>query len=468
MLSREMKGLPPEWLEEIINLSILRLVVVDTEGIIVYINSTYCDFLGTTMEQAIGKHVQEVIENTRMHIVVKTGQAEIEDLQPINGSVMVANRYPLVIDDEIVGALGTVIFPDPENVRDYNNKMQSLIEELNFYKDKIVKELTSKYGFHDLVGESPVFLSTKKFAERVAASNSSILITGESGTGKELFAHAIHQNSKRKKQPFVAINCASIPEDLFESELFGYEDGAFTGAKKGGKEGLLKVANNGSIFLDEIGDMPFSMQSKMLRAIQEKEIIPIGGNKTIPINLRILAATNQNLMKKVEEGTFRRDLYYRLNVIQIEIPPLRERKEDILPIASQLLRKIEKRFYKKGTMLSHEVEQRLLQHSWPGNVRELENVLERAINVLDGRQIELAHLPLYLSDLEEYTPKGRDYFSSTSSQTIKPLKETVEDAEIKAIRQALVLTKGNKQEAAKLLGIGKTSMYDKCKMYDIS
>lgn len=463
-----MKRLPVEWLEEIINLAILRLVVVDKDGIILYINPTYCDFLGTTMEQAIGSHVQDVIENTRMHIVARTGQAEIEDLQPINGSVMVANRYPLVIDGELVGSLGTVIFPDPENVHDYNNKMQSLIEELNFYKTKAEEELTSKYRFQDLVGESPAFLSTKKFAERVAASNSSILITGESGTGKELFAHAIHQQSTRNNYPFVAINCASIPEDLFESELFGYEDGAFTGAKKGGKEGLLKVANNGSVFLDEIGDMPFSMQSKLLRAIQEKEIIPVGGHKTIPINLRVIAATNQDLMKKVEEGTFRRDLYYRLNVIHIEIPPLRERKEDILPISSKLLQKIEKRFYKKGIMLSHEVEKRLLQHSWPGNVRELENVLERAINVLDGRQIELAHLPLYLSDLEKYTPNGKDYFPSSPSQMVKPLKETVEDAEKRVIKQALVLTKGNKQEAAKLLGIGKTSMYDKCKIYGIS
>ncbi|MDQ0253501.1 transcriptional regulator with PAS, ATPase and Fis domain [Evansella vedderi] len=466
-----MKRLPFEWLEEIIRLSMERIVVVDRDGIIAYIDDAYCDFLGTSMDKAIGLPVQEVIENTRMHIVLETGQREIENLQPINGSVMIANRYPIIIDGELVGALGTVMFPDPDNLRLYKNKMNKLMEELNFYKNKSVNELKSKYTFNDLVGKSAEFTTVKILGERVAGSDSSILITGESGTGKELFAHAIHHSSLRSEYPFVPINCASIPESLFESELFGYADGAFTGAKKGGKEGLLKVANQGTVFLDEIGELSLTSQSKLLRVLQENEIQPVGGQKTEAVNLRIIAATNRNLAKMVKEGTFRQDLFYRLNVINIELPPLRKRKEDIEAISRSLLLKLERKFYRNGTDLTPEVIKALEAHNWPGNVRELENVLERAINVLDGNRIELIHLPLYITD-KEVKPQNTSYSGNEvtvnlSSSHFRPLKETIEEVEKKAIIQAMELTSGNKLEAAKLLGIGKTSFYDKCRYYGI-
>jgi transcriptional regulator with PAS, ATPase and Fis domain len=466
-----MEKIPHHWIEEIINLAGERIVVVDCEGIILYINSAYCEFLGTTIEKAMGKPVQDVIENSRMHIVAKTGQKELAALQPINGSDMIANRYPLIIDGELVGAVGTVMFRNPEDWLLYKNKIQHLVEEVNYYKTKAEKNSKSKYYFSNLIGNSSSFSAVKKLAERISGSQSAVLILGESGTGKELFASAIHNNSTRAAFPFVPINCASIPEHLLESELFGYDDGAFTGAKKGGKKGHFQLANRGTIFLDEIGDMPLAMQSKLLRVLQEREILPVGGQKSIAVDVRIIAATHRNLEKMVEEGTFRQDLYYRLNVIKIEIPPLRERNGDVELIANNLLEKLERKFYRKGIKLSAEVVERLNQHKWQGNIRELENVLERSINVLDGDTIEIAHLPLYLRDHESVTSlaesNGKESVNA-AEMPVQSLKETLAQVEKQAILHALSVTNGNKQEAAKLLEIGKTRFYEKCKIYNIN
>jgi transcriptional regulator with PAS, ATPase and Fis domain len=465
---------PFRWHEQIINLLAERIVIVDRDGIILYINEAYCEFIGTTVEKALGRHVKDIIENSRMHIVAKTGEKELAALQPINGSEMIANRYPLFESGEVVGALGTVMFRSPEEWRMYKSKIQQLVEELKYYQTKVQRDLRSKYSFHDLIGNSFAFLAAKKLAERISDSNSTVLLIGESGTGKELFAQAIHDNSGRCSSPFVAINCASIPEHLLESELYGYEDGAFTGAKKGGKMGQFENANGGTLFLDEIGDMPLSMQSKLLRVLQEKEVRRVGGQKSTPIDVRVIAATHRNLEKMVEEGEFRQDLYYRLNVIKIDIPPLRKRKEDIPLISISLLKKLEKRFFRKGIELSDEVLENLMEHKWPGNIRELENVLERCVNVLDGNTIQLVHLPLYLREQPERDeqnqaiPIDNDAASSISAPlSVKPLKETLAVAEKQAIQNALALTGGNKLEAANLLEISKTSFYEKCKLYDI-
>lgn len=472
MLNLGIDEIPFNWLEEIINLSAERIVVVDKDGVICYINEAYCEFLGTTLEKAIRRPVQEVIENTRMHIVAKTGQAEIAAVQQIKGSEMIANRFPLFVKGELVGAVGTVMFRNPEELHMYKSKMQHLIEEVKYYKTKIEKDATSKYSFGDLFGNSSAFVKVKALAERTSGSQSSVLLLGESGTGKELFAHAIHSQSMRSAFPFVAINCASIPEHLLESELFGYEEGAFTGAKKGGKQGQFQIANRGTIFLDEIGDMPLAMQSKLLRVLQEKEIHPVGGQKSIRVDVRIIAATHRDLEKMVDEGKFRQDLYYRLNVMKIEIPPLRERKGDIEIISMKLLEKLEGKFYRKGIRLSEEVIEKLQQHTWPGNIRELENVLERCLNVLNGYLIEVEHLPLYVRDQENEEEllidgESKGGLVDLPIIPVQPLKETLEKAEKQAIQNALIAANGNKQKAAKLLNIGKTRFYEKCKLYDI-
>ena len=475
-MSRAFDGVPISWHEQIINLLAERVVIIDDNGMILYINEGYCQFIGKTMEKAIGQPVQDVIENSRMHRVVKTGKAELAAVQKINGSEMIANRFPIFEDGKVVGVVGNVMFRNPEEWRMYRTKIQNLVEELNYYQAKAQRDLRSKYSFEDLMGSSPIFLEAKTLAQRVSGSNSSVLLIGESGTGKELFAHAIHHNSTRASAPFVAINCSSIPEHLLESELFGYEEGAFTGAKKGGKKGQFELASKGTLFLDEIGDMPLSMQSKLLRVLQEKEVVRVGGYKSISVDVRIIAATHRDLEKMVEKGEFRQDLYYRLNVIKIDIPPLRERKEDIPPIARRLLKKLEARFYRNSIELSAEVKERLMQHSWPGNIRELENVLERSINVLDGKTIKVSDLPLYLRDFE---PKDGSAIHSSSEgispnlvsaselSFIQPLKETLAQVEKQAIEHALAVTKGNKLEAARLLEISKTSFYDKYKLYNI-
>ncbi|PLT30403.1 sigma-54 interaction domain-containing protein [Peribacillus deserti] len=461
--------LPVEWIKEVINNVAERLVVVDRNGIIRYMDSAYCDFLDITPMDAIGKHVDQVIENTRMHIVANTGIPELSSVQPIKGSEMVANRYPLYVNNELVGAAGTVIFRNPQEWLDYSGRIQPLLEELQYYKRKFEKEHKSKYRFSDLVGSNPRFMEAKQLAERGSYSQSSILIIGESGTGKELFAHSIHQNSTRSHYPFIRVNCASIPENLLESELFGYEEGAFTGAKRGGKKGKFELGHMGTVFLDEIGDMPLLMQSKLLRVLQEKEIERIGGQSPKSVDVRIIAATHRNLEEMVMEGKFRQDLYYRLNVLKVEIPALRDRREDLLPIAYLLLKKLEKKFNRQGIYLSNAVELTLESHSWPGNIRELENVLERAINVLDGREITMEHLPLYLRDQEDSAGGSFPSLSAKTNQEepIQPLKDTMAAVEKAALERAINLAEGNKQKAAKMLGISKTSFYDKCKLHNL-
>lgn len=458
-----MKRLPYEWLEEIINLAAEWVVAVDRDAKVIFMNTAYCEYLGTTQQEAFGKDVRDVIENTRMHIVLQTARAEIASIHTIKGSEMIANRYPFYVNGELVGAVGAVMFRNAEEWMAYSNKVQPLMEELNYYKKRFANELKSKYSFEDLIGTTETFIKAKQLAARASTSQSVVLLTGKSGTGKELFAHAIHGASTRSVFPFVRVNSASIPEQLLESELFGYEEGAFTGAKKGGKKGKFELAHRGTIFLDEIGDMPLAMQSKLLRVLQEKEIERVGGQGTAPVDVRVIAATHRNLEEMVKQGKFREDLYYRLNVMKIDIPSLMERRQDIPAIAAVLLRKLEKNFDRPVITLSKEAENRLLLHTWPGNVRELENVLERAVNVMDGSVIRLDHLPLYLQ--EEPSQEAGIRFVKTPV-AVMPLKYTLQKAEKEAIQHALCQS-ANKTEAARLLGIGKTKLYDKCREYGL-
>ncbi len=471
MMNKMLQNLPFNWIQEIINLATEWIVVVNREGKVLYMNESYCEFVGRTSDEVIGMDVQDVIENSRMHIVAKTGQAEVAEIHPIKNTEMVANRYPLYIENELVGAVGTVMFRNPQEWIVYSKKVEPLIEELNYYKKKFENELSSKYSFKQLIGNTSSFNAAKHLAEKVSVSTSAILLFGESGTGKELFAHAIHDASPRRNFPFVRVNCASIPEHLLESELFGYEEGAFTGAKRGGKKGKFELANRGTIFLDEIGDMSLHMQSKLLRVLQEKEIERVGGSSPISIDVRVIAATHRNLENMVVLREFRQDLYYRLNVIKIDIPPLRERVKDIPLIANSLLEKLERKFHRHGITISNEVIQILKAHHWPGNVRELENVLERCVNVLIGNVITPEQLPLYLYETpmnQRSTPQFDLSMSLLNGvKPIKPLKEVIEDAERNAIIKALIESNGDKIAASKLLNISKSTFYEKCKLYNI-
>lgn len=438
-------------LETIIDTAYEWIVVVDHQGKIMYMNKNYCDFLEVNREEVIGTHVTKVIENTRMHIVVQTGEEEIGSPHYIKGNYMIANRIPIYSEHSIVGAVGAVIFKDTKALNKMNSHIKSLMSQLQTYIEDWQENNGAKYTLNDIKTVSKQVLELKEKVKNIASGDISVLIRGESGTGKELFAHSIHQLSERSQNPFIKINCGAIPEHLLESELFGYEEGAFTGAKKGGKKGKFVLAHGGTIFLDEVGDMPLNMQIKLLRVLQEKEVEPVGAVKPIPVDVRVIAATNRPLEQMIEENRYREDLFYRINVIPFRIPPLRERPEDIGPLTQFFIEKVSKRTGKRITAIDDEVMSIFNQHQWPGNLRELENVVEAAIHLTSGEKIEISSLPDYLVD----DPKlliGQ-----------KTLKEILEDTEKRVLEKTLQKYSDDKQLAAKALGISKSSMYEKLK-----
>lgn len=431
------------------------LVYVDKNGYIKLFNQSYADFLEIKIEDAIGKHVTEVIENTRMHIVAESGIPEYEDVQKIKGQNMIATRIPVFVNGQVVGAVGKVLFKDINELKYLYKKVSRIEKELKLYKNEFSIANSARYNLNDIIGQSKSIVELKDFTRKIAKTNSNVLILGESGTGKELFAHAIHNNSHRAKYPFIKVNCAAIPYELLESELFGYEEGSFTGAKRGGKIGKIQAADGGTIFLDEIGELPLNMQVKLLRFIQDKEIQKIGSIHSEKVDVRIIAATNKNLEEMIEDGLFRLDLYYRLNVVTIKIPPLRRRREDIELISRNLIDKISRKNNIRVEGISDDALEYLKKYDWPGNIRELENIIERAINILDGESmIKPKHLPFNIRRVMK-------------NKVVRELKEVVEEAEKQAIIDSLIVSKGNRTLAAKNLGISRTSLYEKMAKYNI-
>ncbi|MBN8200918.1 MULTISPECIES: sigma-54 interaction domain-containing protein [Bacillaceae] len=445
--------LPVEIVETIVENAFGWLVVVNKEGTIIYINKNYCDFLEVEREQVLGKHVSGVIENSRMHIVAESGKEEIADLQYIRGNYMIANRIPIFSGGEVIGAFGTVFFRDTKEWMQMNSHVKSMLTKIQSYIQEI--DPSVKYSLDDILGNSSQIHSLKEKVKMVAASDISVLIRGESGTGKELFAHSIHQLSNRSHQPFVKINCGAIPEHLLESELFGYEEGAFTGAKKGGKKGKFQLADGGTLFLDEIGDMPLNMQVKLLRALQEGEIESVGSTSSVKVDVRIIAATNRPLEKMMEEKRFREDLFYRINVVPFMVPSLRDRMEDLSLLIDSFIKKITKKSGKRISAIEDEVIEKFHQYSWPGNIRELENVIEASIHLTNNESITTESLPDYMKESAVY-PVGK-----------KNLKDILEETEKRILTQSLTKYNHDRIEAAKALGISKSSMYEKLKKYGI-
>ncbi|WP_081413376.1 sigma-54 interaction domain-containing protein [Aneurinibacillus terranovensis] len=439
------------------------VVIVDEAGYVLMANELYANFLGTTIDGLVGKHVTEVIENTRMHIVGRTGVPEIAQMQKINGHTMIANRIPVFNQGKVVAVVGTVIFKEVDDLFELTARFEKLKKELEYYKGELNKRLHAKYSFDTILGNSKELEHVKTLARRVAKNDTTILLKGESGTGKELFAHAIHRDSSRSFGPLIKVNCSAIPESLFESELFGYKEGAFTGAKKSGKKGKFASAHNGTLFLDEISEMPLMMQAKLLRVLQEKEIEPIGSETPEPVDVRIIAATNKDLKTLVDEGKFRHDLYYRLNVVMLEIPPLRERVADIPLLISYFLKKLEKETGIPVEGIDREAEELLVAYSWPGNIRELRNVLERALYVKNGSMIRKHDLPHSITESRvDSEPFEHRYKHQLT------LKYAVEQVEEEMIRRALKEERGNKLAAARRLGISKSTLYEKIARYEIS
>ncbi|SDI05113.1 sigma-54-dependent transcriptional regulator [Alteribacillus bidgolensis] len=350
----------------------------------------------------------------------------------------------------------------PINMEELTSVVKQAIRynELNQKVEYLTQELERKYSYEGMIGTSQAMRKVYQMIDKVKEVDTSVLITGESGTGKELVARAIHHLGKRKQEHFVVVNCAAIPESLLESELFGYVKGAFTGADTK-KQGMFQLANNGTIFLDEIGDMSLALQAKLLRVLQLKEITPLGSTKIEKVNVRVIAATNRDLGKAVEKGEFREDLYFRLNVIQIKLPPLRQRKEDLPHLIRHFLHIHNKELGTHITGLSKKAEQCLIRYNFPGNVRELANVMEASMVIAEGKSIEMSDLPSYLQE-DRTTPVSREDAAAVF------VGLTIKEVEKEIIHATLQKNKGHRKQTADMLGISERSLRDKIKQYNFS
>lgn len=375
-------------------------------------------------------------------------------IQKIRGNNCVTIRIPVEKNNKIVGAIGKVIYKDIKEVESVCKNLEAAKRELDLYKERFKKVKGNYYAIDNIIGSSPKIMELKDIVAKVANSDSTVLITGESGTGKEIFANAIHETSDRRDNNYIKVNCAAIPPNILESELFGYEEGAFTGAKTGGKIGKFELANHGTLFLDEIGDMSIDMQAKILRVLQEKKVERVGGNTTKEIDVRIIAATNQDLVDKIENGQFREDLYYRLNVIPLHLPPLCQRQDDIPELCDFFIQKYNDKFGIYIESIEDEAMSYLKNYTWPGNVRELENVIERIYNFIDTNRIKKEHLPENILKNNLIEPVGN-------------LKRMLDEYEKQIIVQALKTHSNNKSKTAKILGISRATLYHKLDKYGI-
>ncbi|WHX99231.1 sigma-54-dependent Fis family transcriptional regulator [Neobacillus sp. DY30] len=448
-------------LQAIIHSSDDAISVVDENGRGLLINPAYSRLTGLTQEQVIGHPATaDISEGESMHMKVLQTRRAVRGVPMrvgANKREVIVNVAPIIVKGKLKGSVGVI--------HDMS-EIKSLNRELNRAR-QIIRTLEAKYTFEDIIGSSEEMKLAIEQAKLGAKTPATVLLRGESGTGKELFAHAIHNASDRKYNKFIRVNCAAISETLLESELFGYEEGAFSGAKRGGKRGFFEEANNGSIFLDEIGELSANTQAKLLRVLQENEIIRVGGTKPVPINVRIIAATHVNLEKGIAKGSFREDLYYRLNRMPIHIPPLRKRKEEIPVLCERLIQKINQDYGRNVEGVAQAALLKLMNYDWPGNVRELENILGRAMIFMNYNEtfINIHHLP------ELRTKKtGSEHQISDHGESIqqdRSLPAMVEDYETEIIQQTLQRFNGNKTAAAKALGLSVRNLYYKLEKYKI-
>lgn len=420
------------------------VVAINKRGDITVYNKIAQEIFKKDPSQALGEKVEKVIPNTKLYEVMESGTPQLDCLQDVADTKIATNRVPIIADGEVLGAVAT--FKDVTLLQKTEQKIRRKLND---------KGLVAKYQFQDILYKSKTMEEVISQARKYAKLDSTILILGETGTGKELFAQSIHRESSRNFGPFVAINCAALTENLLESELFGYVDGAFTGARKGGKIGLLELAHNGTIFLDEIADISLNLQSKLLRVIQEKKVMRIGDDRLIPIDVRILCATNRDLLTLVREKKFREDLFYRINVLQINIPPLRDRMEDIDVLVPHFIKKYSIKGNKIILGMTSTAMQTLKAYNYNGNVRELESIVERACALCEQEFISDKNIKIF-----QETQKSKiEDMSCSRYEDIKPLKQI----ELQYIKMALKKSEGNVSETAKKLGINRTTLWRKLK-----
>lgn len=474
------------------------IVAIDRDSRIFYVNPAYAKILGVEMAKILGRYMSVIEPDAALLQVLKTGKPRHIDKQLIHsvGTFVSASMYPLLNASgrdsgdgeageagetgarEIQGAFS--IFTDITQLNMLHNEVRRISQVAEEYNRQI--EAKKLLDAKCVIGESKSWMDCIDKALKVAHTDAMVLLRGENGSGKEIVADIIRENSARKNKPFITVNCSAIPESLIESELFGYEEGAFTGASKGGKLGKFQLADGGTLFLDEIGDMPFHMQAKLLRALQEGEVEKVGRQENVPVDVRVIAATNKPLEDMVRAGTFREDLYYRLNVITITLPPLRQRGNDVLLLADHFLQQYNQKYHRAAAM-DRSVLQALLNHSWPGNVRELKHTVESAVVLCDGDLIRIKDLPAALQQTSDETAAenllSKDVRQETSGAAggtaertaadssagyqmrCATLKEEVEAFERQVIADVLAQCGGNRQQAMKRLGLPKRTFYRK-------
>ena len=433
-------------------------ISVDTDGQITWINQSYAQLLGIAdTSDAIGQDVRRIIPHTRMPEVIETGKPLLLDIMEHQDQQLVVTRLPFYDDNgEVVGAVAFVLYDDLQPLTPLVSKFRRLHQDLAAARKALAKkDRGTRYDLADFVGASPAALEVKRRARLASARDVSVLLLGETGTGKEVLAQAIHAASARAEKAFVGVNVAAVPENLLEAEFFGVAPGAYTGADKRVREGKFQLANGGTLFLDEVGDMPLQMQAKLLRALQEGEIEALGSNRVISVDVRVIAATSRNLETMIAEGSFRSDLYYRLNVLEICIPPLRERVADLGVLSEALLGEIWDGQNQRREITDSGVAA-LASYHWPGNIRELRNVLERAMTMAETDDL------LDADAIFRVLPRvAENQQAPVAMAFTRPLARVVADAEAEAIEQALVACRGNRTRAARLLGISRSVLYEK-------
>ncbi|UTR14504.1 sigma-54-dependent Fis family transcriptional regulator [Salipaludibacillus sp. LMS25] len=450
-------------LEAIINSSNDAISVVDEKGIGMLINPAYTRLTGLTKDKVLGQPATaDISEGESMHLKVLKTKMPVRGVRMKVGPAkrdVIVNVAPVIVDDHLKGSVAVI---------HDRSEIVSLSKQLEQAK-QMIRTLEAKYCFKDIIGHSVGIQTAIAQAKVAAATPVTILLRGESGTGKELFAHAIHNESDRKYNKFIRVNCAAISETLLESELFGYEEGAFSGAKRGGKKGFFEEAHKGSIFLDEIGELSPPMQAKLLRVLQEREIVRVGSTKAITIDVRVIAATNDKMEEKIANNQFRADLYYRLNRMPIFIPPLRDRCDDFRELAEHMFRKLNKDYGRNVTTMSAEVLEALQRYNWPGNVRELENILGMAMIYMHytDNEMQLCHLPAFPHTPEKNVEGQPDFQLEQCLNANMSLQEILESQEKKILKKVLANHNGNKTQTAKVLKISIRNLYYKLKKHHV-
>ncbi|MBZ4645917.1 MAG: sigma-54 dependent transcription regulator [Clostridia bacterium] len=442
-----------EELKTILDYSHDGIISINNKGQIKFFNPAAEKIFNINKDSVIGYSIHDVLPHVNFKDVMKNGQSKIDEFYNIGEKIIIASTLPIKLRDKVAGVLS--VFQDISKIQNTEEKIR---------KKVYLKGHVARYRFEDIITGNEKMNKLVEVAKLYANTSSNILLIGETGTGKEFFAQGIHNASNRRNKPFVAVNCAALPDNLLESELFGYEEGAFTGAKKGGKQGLFELAHGGTIFLDEIGEIAPHIQTRLLRVLQEKQVMRLGSDRVIPVDVRVIAATNKDLKKAIDDNLFREDLYYRLNVLTLKIPPLRERQDSIPLFVNAFIDRYCRQNNIDKKTISDEAMKALQAYKWYGNVRELENVIERLVIIVPTKRIELYHIKNFIDDWsEELQPlmqENNEYADISDTFKIRiDVHRSLKEIESDIIREVLQLTAGDRTKAAKILGIGRTTLW---------